>query len=386
MSTEPQLFKFDPTLRQSVQIAEVDFGTLGLLERQHIQEWIAANPSVLGEDLLIIAKEFSGFDRTNERVDLIAVDETGKLVVIELKRDDTGTDVIWQAIKYAGYLHRATSESIARMTAAYWEESEENAGLRLLQHLEADDLGSLNHDQRIIIASHRFAPEVTSAALWLNEKSLEDDLFTCVKLTPYQDTETSALYVQASTIIPVPGIDEDYLVGVRQSSQAETRQASDFAANLRRAYGRNKDDEVTHFLRGVGRMVTEGLDPAVRPDKTSKWGGGYPSGRYYHFWYQRPPWSNWGVSYRIHLFPKTGENQWRAEAVFAWWGGIKDLLGGVVIHPEQHIESNQVYVGIGADTLNGDFGGRIAETMRHFIEQITPLVDESAGSANEDAA
>ena len=386
MSNEPQLFKFDRTLRQSAQIAEVDFGTLGLLERQHIQEWIAANPSVLGEDLLIIGKEFSGFDRTNERVDLIAVDETGKLVVIELKRDDTGADAHWQAIKYAGYLHRATSESIVRMTASYWEESEEQAGFRLLQHLEADDLGSLNHDQRIIIASHRFAPEVTSAALWLNEKSLEDDLFTCVKLTPYQDTETGALYIQASTIIPVPGIDEGYLVGVGQSPQPENGQTSNFAANLRRAYARNKDDEVTHFLRGVGRMVTERLDPVIRPDKVSRWGGGYPSMRYYHFWYQRPPWGNWSVSYRIRLFPLEGGNQWRAEAVFEWWENIEDLLSDMVIHPEQSIDSNSIKVALGSDTLNGDFGGRISKTMRNFIEQITPVVDASAGRANEDAA
>ena len=28
----------------------------------------------MGEDLLIIAKEFSGFDRTSERLDLLAVD------------------------------------------------------------------------------------------------------------------------------------------------------------------------------------------------------------------------------------------------------------------------------------------------------------------------
>ena len=134
-------------------------------ERQDIQEWIADNPSILGEDLLIVGKEFSGFDRSNERVDLVAVDATGRLVVIELKRDDTGSDAHWQAIKYAAYLHRATSEIIVRMTAAYWNESEEDAGLRLLQHLGVDDLSGLNHDQRIILASHRFAPEVTSAAL-----------------------------------------------------------------------------------------------------------------------------------------------------------------------------------------------------------------------------
>ena len=386
MNGEPQLFKFDRTLRQSAQIAEVDFGTLGLLERQHIQEWIAANPSVLGEQLLIIGKEFSGFDRTNERVDLIAVDETGKLVVIELKRDDSGADVHWQAIKYAGYLHRATSESIVRMTAAYWGESEEKAGFRLLQHLKADDIGSLNHDQRIIIASHRFAPEVTSAALWLNAKSLEDDLFTCVKLTPYQDTETGALYIQTSTIIPVPGIDESYLVGVGQGAQPENGRTSNFAANLKRAYDRNRDDEVTHFLRGVGQMVKEELDPVNRPDKESRWGGGYPSMRYYHFWYQRPPWGNWSVSYRIRLFPQEEVNQWRAEAAFEWWENIEDLLGNMVIHPEQIIDSNSLKVDIGSDSLNPDFGEQIAKTMRNLIKQITPVADASAGSANEGPA
>ena len=302
MSIEPQLFKFDASNRQSAKIAEVDFGTLGLLERKHIQEWVAANPGVLGEDLLIVGKEFSGFDRTKDRVDLIAVNETGRLVVIELKRDDTGADVHWQAIKYAGYLHRATSDRIVRMTAEYWNETEEEARRRLVEHLGADDLSSLNHDQCIILASHRFAPEVTSAALWLNEKSSQDDLFTCVTLTPYQDTETGALYIQASTIIPVPGLDEGYVIDLDQSPQPGSGTRSSFAANLKKAFGRNRNDAVTHFLRGVGQTVTQGLPPTVRPDRVSKWAGGHAAGRYYHFWYRRPPWGNYTVSYRIHLY------------------------------------------------------------------------------------
>ena len=104
MSGEPQLFRVNPENRQSERIEEVDFARLGLRERQDIQEWVAANPSMLDDDLLIIDKEFSGFDRTDERLDLLAVDSDGKLVIIELKRDDTGTDVHWQAIKYASSL------------------------------------------------------------------------------------------------------------------------------------------------------------------------------------------------------------------------------------------------------------------------------------------
>ena len=121
MSHEPQLFRVDPESRESKRIEEVDFRQLGFQERRDIQEWVAANPGILGEDLLIIGKEFSGFDRTNERLDLLAVDSDGRLVVIELKRDDTGANAHWQAIKYASYLRRATAEQIVGMLAVLQE-------------------------------------------------------------------------------------------------------------------------------------------------------------------------------------------------------------------------------------------------------------------------
>ena len=112
MSSEPQLFRINPETHDSESIREVEFADLGFQERRHIQEWIAKNPGILGDELLIIGKEFSDFDRTNERLDLLAVDVDGRLVVIELKRDDSGSDVHWQAIKYASYLHRVDTEDI----------------------------------------------------------------------------------------------------------------------------------------------------------------------------------------------------------------------------------------------------------------------------------
>ena len=84
-------------------IKEITFKSAGFKERQHLQEWIAKNPESLGEELLIIQKEFSDFDDTNERLDLLALDKKGNLVIIENKLDDTGRDVVWQALKYASY-------------------------------------------------------------------------------------------------------------------------------------------------------------------------------------------------------------------------------------------------------------------------------------------
>ena len=49
------------------KIETATFKQLGFKEREHLQEWIANNPSCLNEDLLIIQKEFDGFNVTSER-------------------------------------------------------------------------------------------------------------------------------------------------------------------------------------------------------------------------------------------------------------------------------------------------------------------------------
>lgn len=336
---------------------------------------MAANPGILGDDLLIIGKEFSGFDQTSERLDLLAVDLDGRLVIIELKRDDTGSDAHWQAIKYASYFQRATADSIIRMTAEYRSESEEEAATALLRHLGADDLNALNNDQRIIIASHRFAPEVTSAALWLNQKAPGDDLITCVKLTPHFDPQNGALYVQASTIIPVPEA-EQYLVGIGSGPRAE-----------RIATGNNnRDDEITHFLRWVSQTAIAGLPNGIRPDRTSKWGAGWPDFRYYHLWYARRPWNNHGLSYRVHLYRPEETAPWTPSIWFGERSGIAEILDGLVLHPQQTIDSSGKAIGVMFEdgALDEELAQGMADVLRNFIEQITPIIDDLENEVGEE--
>ncbi len=66
-------------------LQEVSFSSLGFREREHLQEWLAKNPQALtkkedvNDELLIIQKEFAGFDETKERLDLLALDKDGNL-------------------------------------------------------------------------------------------------------------------------------------------------------------------------------------------------------------------------------------------------------------------------------------------------------------------
>ena len=87
MSTEPQLFRVTLNETQDSKgiasdgkVEEVDFAHLGL-EEKHIEEWIESAPDILEERLLIIARQYSGFDKTGEKPDLITVDREGNLVM-----------------------------------------------------------------------------------------------------------------------------------------------------------------------------------------------------------------------------------------------------------------------------------------------------------------
>ena len=304
MSTEPQLFRVDPDSKVSAKVPEVDFSHLGLQERQDIQEWVVANPGILGDDLLIIAKEFSDFDRTSERLDLLAIDRDGKLVIIELKRDHSGVDAHWQAIKYASYLRHAAREDILRMLANYERVSEAEAEQKLIEHVETGSLENLNDDQRVILASHRFAPEVTSAVLWLNDKAQDENLITCVQLIPYQDGDI--LYVQTNTIIPVVGTERYSIqiggIGIDETD-GEVSSSAGIKAARRRA--RNREDEVTHFVRKVEAKALDELPDDLKTNSRSTHAMGGSSERWYCMWYRdRFPWANTKFNYVLHVTPR----------------------------------------------------------------------------------
>jgi putative inner membrane protein len=93
------MYILEEQTKELKEISETTFSEHGLKERYDLQEWIDKNPEILAkelgdeEELLIIQKEFSGFDKTNERLDLLALDKNGNLVIIENKLDDSGKDV-----------------------------------------------------------------------------------------------------------------------------------------------------------------------------------------------------------------------------------------------------------------------------------------------------
>ena len=166
------------------KVPEIKFSESRFSERKNLQEWIAKNPSCLGEELIIIQKEFSGFSETKERLDLLAIDKEGNLVIIENKLDDSGKDVVWQALKYASYCSSLTKQQILKMFRNYLESqgSEDNPETILGNFFENQDFEQIKlneeQSQRIFLIAASFRKEVTSTVLWLLNYNIRIKCFT----------------------------------------------------------------------------------------------------------------------------------------------------------------------------------------------------------------
>lgn len=126
---------------------------------------------MLGEELLIIQKEFDGFNNTRERLDLLALDKDGNLVIVENKLDDSGREVVWQAMKYAGYSSTLTKDDIKSIFQQYLDkfginEKSEDLITEFLDKSSFDEV-ILNNElsQRIILVAKSFRPEVTNTVM-----------------------------------------------------------------------------------------------------------------------------------------------------------------------------------------------------------------------------
>lgn len=217
------MYRVDLKSKSLVALKPTGFSDLSLKERFDIQEWIEKTPEILGEDLLVIGKEV--ILPSGKRLDLLCIDKQGCLAVVELKRDDSGSAVEWQAIKYASYCSKLLPGEIYRLYAAYIGQSE-NQAEKLIEEFIAVDLDSLNTEQRIILASREFNSEVLSAVLWLREYGLD---IQCTRLAPYLDSD-GELFIKPETIVPLPEA-KDYIERKEFKQRTAATVAADWTGN-----------------------------------------------------------------------------------------------------------------------------------------------------------
>jgi len=201
------------------KIEETTFSLVGLRERQNIQRLLRDQIGVVSAETLIIAEEFSQWEESLRRIDLLGVDKEANLVVIELKRTEDGGHMELQAIRYAAMISAMTFERAVEVYSDFLKRngSSKDARSSLLDFLEWEepDEDQFAQDVRILLVSAEFSKELTTSVIWLNERGLD---VSCVRIKPYNDNGRTLVDIQQ--IIPLPEA-EDYRVRLKEKQQRE---------------------------------------------------------------------------------------------------------------------------------------------------------------------
>ena len=213
------IFSISSKLDKASKITESSFTELDIWERQHIEEWIRINPEMLGEDLLIVSVEFDRFSGSRDRLDVLALDRSGNLVVIELKRDSAAGYADLQAIRYAAMVSSMTVEVLIPYYIAYRKRYDEEilaegeAQDQIVQFVESDSFSELSNKPRIILCSEGFSQEITATVLWLRESDID---ISCVKITPYKVDEK--IIIVPKVVIPLEEA-KQYLIDIKRKEK-----------------------------------------------------------------------------------------------------------------------------------------------------------------------
>jgi hypothetical protein len=201
------------------------FADLGMYERADLQRLLRDDISAIAEDLLVIAEEYGSWEDARRRIDLLAIDKAGRLVVVELKRTEDGGHMDLQALRYAAMVSSLgfteVVEAYAARCAKHRPDEDVDARAELIGFLALADDGDepvISSDVRIMLVAADFGREITTTVLWLNRFDGMD--IRCVRLVPYEVDGKVLLDIQQ--VLPLPEA-ADYQVRLRRKDAARDR-------------------------------------------------------------------------------------------------------------------------------------------------------------------
>ena len=237
--------------KQLLAIKPTSFVVESIFERDDLQEAFKNNIDIIAPGCMVIAEEFSDWQGSRKRIDLLAIDKQANLVVIELKRTETGDHMELQALRYASMISTMTFDDAIEVFQKYKQRngdpsySLDDAQSEIRGFVENDivEIG-FAEDVKTILVSQDFSAELTTSVIWLNERNLD---ITCMKIQPYNDN--GKILIDIQQIIPLPEA-EDYQIKVRRKLEEKR----DIRKDSSRDYSKYRFNDME---LGKGRLALE---------------------------------------------------------------------------------------------------------------------------------
>lgn len=132
--------------------------------------------SIFGEPLLVVSNQQR--TRSNKRADILALDQFGNGVIIELKKDTAQLGVETQALQYLADFSTATG---SRFIDRFATDDSELSDSIIAFVGDNVDLDEINSRQRVILVARSFDTTIFSMGEWLSSKGVA---FRCITYFP----------------------------------------------------------------------------------------------------------------------------------------------------------------------------------------------------------
>ena len=144
----------------------------GMDYERDLQEIIGTDLSIIDPGLMVIGREV--VTAYGQRIDILAIDSDGNLVVLELKRDATPREVVAQLLDYGHWVRGIRSEEIAETFIEFQERYHPGK-----THIEIDEAvrnrfgyvpDELNRSHQLIIVTKEVDPATERIVSYLTEE------------------------------------------------------------------------------------------------------------------------------------------------------------------------------------------------------------------------
>ncbi len=137
----------------------------GRKEFEDLEEWIASNPSIISNDVVIIGRQVT---TRSGPLDLLGMDKHGNTVIIELKRDKLPREALAQAIDYASDIAEWGVEKLSSVCTQYTGKSLEDYLTESFPELSLEST-NINETQRILLVGFGIEGSLERMINWLSD-------------------------------------------------------------------------------------------------------------------------------------------------------------------------------------------------------------------------
>lgn len=131
------------------KIDKIDFSSIDSEKR--LEEILTKDISILGDNYLIIGRQV--MTTYGKFIDLLSIDQEGKLTIIELKKDKTPRDVVAQTLDYASWISELSYNEIKTICEEYYKGQKFEKVFEEKYGITAPDKINQEHDMLIVCSN-----------------------------------------------------------------------------------------------------------------------------------------------------------------------------------------------------------------------------------------